>query len=692
MTYRPSPPGAAVTDLTGVTSPLQGSDLVVLRRSGVDYKATVTQLQAYMQAQLSFAALLAPTVTSGAAGTPGNTSVALTWTEGGTVASRTVQLRTPSGSGSYSSATTSGLSAGAATVTGLTANTAYDFQITVTNTTGSNSTTITNITTAATLAAPTISSLAHGTVTTTTIPLTWTEGGGTVASRTVEVKTPTGGGSYATATTTGLGSGTATITGLTANTSYDVRVTVTNATSSNNAVLTNTTTATALAAPTIASLAHGTVTTTTIPLTWTEGGGTVASRTVEVKTPTGGGSYASATTTGLGSGAATITGLTANTSYDVRVTVTNATSSNNAVLTNTTTATALAAPTISSLAHGTVTSTTIPLTWTEGGGTVASRLVEVKTPTGGGSYATATTTGLGSGAATITSLSAGTSYDVKVTLTNATSSNNAVLTNTTTASAGGGALRTVNSNGAVLHYDASNLSSLYTDDGATTAVAANNDPVGTFKNTGSYTGVDLVQATSGSRPVYKTNVQNGLPGLQFTSTNSSFLALGGISSTLSAIKDHDHTLVCVYKVPSGGGNFLFGIRAEGGNQWHNGVQVRVDEHDIAIDQCANGFNNNQSGYSANQLIVVVSRFNYATGAFDLKSNIVGSALTATLTDCISPSDQGSVQFDEILMGATGTGGGLLFDGYIFEAGYWQDRATDAERDNILSDMTTKWGS
>jgi hypothetical protein len=193
---------------------------------------------------------------------------------------------------------------------------------------------------------------------------------------------------------------------------------------------------TAVAPNTVTSLAGGTATTTTIPLTWVESGGVPTTRTVTQRTPTGSGSYVASSGT-FGSTGGTVTGLTANASYDFQVVESNtAGSSGTATLTNRSTL-PLAPNTVTSLASGTITTTTIPLTWVESGGTPTTRTVTQRTPSGSGSYVASAGT-FGSTGGTVTGLTSGVSYDFQVVESNTGgTSGTATLTNVSTTSAGG---------------------------------------------------------------------------------------------------------------------------------------------------------------------------------------------------------------------------------------------------------------
>jgi hypothetical protein len=120
--------------------------------------------------------VVAPGAVAGlAASTPSNTSVPLTWTapSTGTAPLTYNVMRSPHGAATYTLATTSATTS--ATVTGLTANTAYDFQVFASNSAGtggnSNVATATTLTVAVLPGAPT--GVSAGTPTSTTVPLTW---------------------------------------------------------------------------------------------------------------------------------------------------------------------------------------------------------------------------------------------------------------------------------------------------------------------------------------------------------------------------------------------------------------------------------------------------------------------------------------------------------------------------------------
>lgn len=159
---------------------------------------------------------------------------------------------------------------------------------------------------------PTPTGLAAGATTATSVALTWNAVAG-ASSYTVEYRAGTSGAFTAfTPDATGPAQ---TITGLTAGTSYQFRVIAKDPQWTDSLPSATVTAATNLAAP--GAFTAGTPTTTTIPLTWSTVAGATSYR-LEYKLasePTTWTTFTPDPTTG----AATITGLTADTAYDLRV-------------------------------------------------------------------------------------------------------------------------------------------------------------------------------------------------------------------------------------------------------------------------------------------------------------------------------------------------------------------------------------
>lgn len=85
----------------------------------------------------------------------------------------------------------------------------------------------------------------------------------------------------------------------------------------------------------------------------------------------------------------------------------------------------------------------------------------------------------------------------------------------------------------LLWLDASDASTLYTDSGLTTLVAADGDPVGGWKDKSGNTR-HATQASGTNKPAYKTAIKNGFSVVRFDGVNdvlsSSAFALSGTAS------------------------------------------------------------------------------------------------------------------------------------------------------------------
>lgn len=176
-----------------------------------------------------------------------------TWvapTTGDTPIAYTVQRRIV-GAGTWDTVAT-GVAALLFDHTGLVASTSYETRILATNAAGPSATysnTATGSTSAGTVSPPgQVTGLAHGTMTSTTAPLSWSapSTGGAPTAYTAEYRVTSMGGSWTVASSAVTGTS-YTVTGLTASTGYDFRVTATNAGGSGtpSAVVTGTTTAAA---------------------------------------------------------------------------------------------------------------------------------------------------------------------------------------------------------------------------------------------------------------------------------------------------------------------------------------------------------------------------------------------------------------------------------------------------------------
>ncbi len=312
-------------------------------------------------------------VTGVTAGATTTDSVALSWTapaSGGAAAAYTVNVRTTAGPGPWIAASTTATGT-AYTVIGLTAATSYDFEIIATNWMGSGtaSAVVTIVTASPAAGTPgAVIGLSTGATTFSSIALVWTapSSGGAVTAYTVNYRV-SGSMFWVAASTTVTGTS-YTVTNLAPSTSYDFAVVATNASGpgATSAAVTVATPAAPAAAPgAITGLAAGSVTSSGVPLSWTAPttGGAAADYTVNYRV-TGTAAWTTASTA-VATTSYTVTGLQPSTSYDFQVIPTNGTGSGPA--SGTITVSTGAAFTVPdqpiALTAGTITSTTVALSW-----------------------------------------------------------------------------------------------------------------------------------------------------------------------------------------------------------------------------------------------------------------------------------------------------------------------------------------
>lgn len=166
------------------------------------------------------------TPTNLAAGSTTNTTVPLTWTVASGATSYDVQWSVHNGNSWTATAATSSSSL---TVTGLSPNTEYDFQVNASNIVGTSSWSSTVSATTTQITAPGVpTNLAAGTPTSTTVPLTWSApaSGGTVATYTVQWSVHS---ANSWTQITGISGTSQTVTDLSSSTEYDFEVLAVNA-------------------------------------------------------------------------------------------------------------------------------------------------------------------------------------------------------------------------------------------------------------------------------------------------------------------------------------------------------------------------------------------------------------------------------------------------------------------------------
>lgn len=167
-------------------------------------------------------------------------------------------------------------------------------------------------------------------------------------------------------------------------------------------------------------------------------------------------------------------------------------------------------------------------------------------------------------------------------------------------------------------YDFSDASLLFQLSNGTTAVSANNDPVGyvTDKTSGAK---HFIQATAGSRPLFKTNVQNGRSVVKFDGTDD-FLT-NALAVTTSAAY-----VMGVFSLPSTNKVFMDGV--DGVNRLVISFFIATS-NEFGILSGASGFDEPYTAAATYHLWE--AKFAGASSAVLMDSAAFASGTTATIT-------------------------------------------------------------
>lgn len=197
---------------------------------------------------------------------------------------------------------------------------------------------------------------------------------------------------------------------------------------------------------------------------------------------------------------------------------------------------------------------------------------------------------------------------------------------------------------------------------------SDNDPVSTWADQ-SGTSHDFT-GSSTTRPLYKTGIQNGLPGVKFDGSDD-YLDGGNLDSVFPSAA----SVFIVYKVLSSD------------NQW---VLIRNTSNDSWWDFSG-------AGYLGSFRLTRVETYpssvpNTGTHSYFLKSSssTYRAAIDGVLATAQSASfDEGSGMF---YLGGLGPGDGSRnFTGYIFEVIVYDSAISDADLANLESYAEAKWG-
>lgn len=394
-------------------------------------------------------------------GTVTSSSLAFSWTApttGGTATYYQVQYRVY-GSGASWTALGTNPTTTSAVITGLSASTQYDVEVAANNTGGvASSFVIYGQSPAATTSAVTLTppgaptGLASNSVTSSSAGLTWTAPttGGSVATYSVQ-SSPHGANAWTTLSPAPTGTS-ATVSGLGASDYYDFQVagvTSSGVVGAYDQITDILTLAPSTYAPNVpASVATGTVTSSSVALNWTapatDGSHDAATGYLVAYSSNGGSTWSTPASAGNVT-TYTFSGLSASTAYKFEVAATNSAGNSAYVTASATTSTSSgsgAPNVVTALAAGTVTGNTVPLSWTApavDGSHATATAYTVQYRINGSSIWRTATSGATSSPYTVTGLISGQTYQFNVFGTN-TSGAGAGSTTTGTPTASGLAL------------------------------------------------------------------------------------------------------------------------------------------------------------------------------------------------------------------------------------------------------------
>jgi len=241
----------------------------------------------------------------------------------------------------------------------------------------------------------------------------------------------------------------------------------------------------------------------------------------------------------------------------------------------------------------------------------------------------------------------------------------------------------------LLRLDASDPTKLWTNT-ARSARAGNGDALASWEDT-SGLGNHFEQVTASLRPIYQTNVKNGLPGIRFTGSLSQFMSLASGGSLIASLQNSQYFAHVIYtpaSLPTVAADVFFMSRASAAG----GLQcLRFGQH-----RNAGTTYHTRSGAVANNVIVA------ASAAANTLSKTVDRYDGVTLYEQVNAIAELTAAFtgaeptfiDDCRIGIF-MGTSVLqfpFDGWIHEIRIYGAFGTAQNKTDAQTYATSKWGS
>lgn len=214
--------------------------------------------------------------------------------------------------------------------------------------------------------------------------------------------------------------------------------------------------------------------------------------------------------------------------------------------------------------------------------------------------------------------------------------------------------------------DATDRNTLFQDSAGTTPVTADADPVGKWVNK-SGTGTSVIQATAGSRPLYKTAQQNGKPGVRFDGVDDA-LRVASINLTIK-------TWVFCLKRISNTGNV-------------SGISTLVNKSSDGL----NCRTNNDTTYRADGVSADAADLVFSGGTIRINGTAgftfsLGTAHVASFRNA-----GGAAVYDNISFGRRDGTNDRLWNGEFYEVIGYDTSLSDANVALVEAYLKAKWGT
>ena len=213
---------------------------------------------------------------------------------------------------------------------------------------------------------------------------------------------------------------------------------------------------------------------------------------------------------------------------------------------------------------------------------------------------------------------------------------------------------------------------------------ANNDPVSTWTDASGQT--NNATQTLTARPAFKTNVQNGRPGVLFAAASSQFMAADGLSAVQNGT-DLPFTVILAIKPISLTPASIQSFCAWGNSASANARVLLVSDTNLyrlyrRDDAAAQVISSGAAAYTTNAQIVT----------FVYSGTSISIYLNGTVTLNAGASDNGALTINRFALGSRIDAGvaSLFYDGYQLETLIYSAALSNADRQAAERSLGSKW--